>query len=101
MKLSSTATLLLFATSAWAQTQTFPNPWFYQPLAQAKDFFQLSDAQLQAILTNNGDYNQIAITKQTRISQLQTEIAAETAKDTLDPMALGSRYAEIETICRE
>jgi len=41
------------------------------------------------------------MTKQNRISQLQTEIATETAKDTLDPMALGTRYAEIETICRD
>ena len=57
--------------------------------------------QLQAILMNNGEYNQLAMTKQTRISQLQTEIATETAKETLDPMALGTRYSEIETICRE
>ena len=33
--------------------------------------------------------------------QLQTEIAAEVSKDTLDPIALGVQYAEIETICRE
>jgi hypothetical protein len=97
MKPSLPATLLLIAASTWAQS----NPWFYQPLAQVKDFLQLSDAQLQTILTNNGDYNQFAMTKQTRISQLQSEIAAETAKDTLDPMALGVRYVEIETTCRE
>jgi hypothetical protein len=97
MKLSLPATLLLIVASAWAQ----PNPWFYQPLGQVQQFLQLTDAQLQTILTNNGEYNQFAMTRQTRISQLQTEIATETAKDTLDPMALGVRYAEIETICRE
>jgi hypothetical protein len=97
MKLSIPSLLLLIVASAWAQ----PNPWFYQPLAQVKDFLQLSDSQLQTILTNNDAYNLFANTKQTRISQLQTEIATETAKDSLDPVALGVRYAEIETICRE
>src|SRR5215472_14056567 len=97
MKLSLTATLLMIGASAWAQ----PNPWFYQPLGQVQQFLQLTDTQLQTILTNNGDYNQFAMTKRTRISQLQSEIATETAKDTLDPLALGVRYAEIETICRE
>jgi hypothetical protein len=99
MKLSLPAVSLLIAASAWSQT--VPSPWFYQPLGQVQQFLQLTDAQLQTILTNNGDYNQFARTKQTRISQLQSEIATETAKDTLDPMALGIRYAEIETVCRE
>jgi len=91
--------LVLLAASATAQT--VPNPWFYQPLGQAQQYLQLTDAQLQSILSNNGEYNQFAQTKQNRIVQLQTEIAGETAKDALDPMALGVRYAEIETICRE
>jgi hypothetical protein len=100
MKLSLPATLLLIVASTRAQT--VPNPFYgYQPLVQVQQFLQLTDAQLQAILANNGEYNQFAMTKQTRISQLQSEIAAETAKETLDPMALGARYAEIETTCRE
>jgi len=99
MKLPSSVVLAVLAASAWAQT--VPNPWFYQPLGQVQQFLQLTDSQLQTVLTNNGDYNQFAMTKQTRISQLQSEIATETAKDTLDPMALGIRYAEIETICCE
>lgn len=101
MKPSLPAMLLLIAVSASAQTQTSPNPWFYQPLQQVQQFLQLTDTQLQSILTNNGDYNQLALTKQTRISELQSEIATETAKDTLDPMALGVRYAETETTCRD
>lgn len=32
---------------------------------------------------------------------MQGEIAEETAKDALNPMALGVRYVEVETICRE
>ncbi len=97
MKLSIPVTLLLMCASAWAQTDR----WFYQPLGQLKDFLQLSDGQLQSILTNNEEHNRWSSEKQTRISQLQTEIAQETAKDRLDPNALGVRYAEVETICRE
>ena len=97
MKLSFLIVVALFAASAWAQ----PNPWFYQPLGQVQQFLQLTDSQLQTVLMNNDAYNQFAMAKQSRISQVQTEIATETAKDTLDPMALGVRYAEIETICRD
>ncbi|MCZ2078565.1 MAG: hypothetical protein LC130_26665 [Bryobacterales bacterium] len=97
MKLSFSATLLALCAPAWAQT----NPWFYQPLGQVKGFLQLSDGQLQTILTNNDEYNRWASEKQTRIRQVQTEIAEETGKSPLDPNALGVRYAEVETICRE
>lgn len=99
MKLPFSVVVVFFSSLTWAQT--VPNPWFYQPLGQVQQYLQLTDAQLQTILANNGEYNQLATTKQTRISQLQTEIATETAKEALDPMALGVRYAEIETICRE
>ncbi len=97
MKFSCLAFLLLIVTSAWAQ----PNPWFYQPLGQVRQFLQLTDSQLQRILTNNDEYNRWSAEKQTRIWQVQSEIADETARDSLDPMALGIRYAEIESICRE
>jgi hypothetical protein len=89
--------VLVAAASASAQR----NPWFFQPLAQVREFLQLSDSQLQTILTNNGEYNRWAFEKQTRIQQVQTEIVHETAKENLDPVALGVRYAEVETTCRE
>ena len=91
--------LLAAASTATAQTPT--NPWFYQPLAQVKEFLQLSDAQVQIILANNEEYNRWSAAKQARGSQVQGEIAEETAKDVLNPMALGVRYVEVETICRE
>ncbi|MGE5489352.1 MAG: hypothetical protein ACM3ZB_16170 [bacterium] len=99
MKLPFSAVVVFCSSLTWAQT--VPNPWFYQPLGQVQQYLQLTDAQLQTILANNGEYNQFATSKQTRISQLQSEIATETARETLDPMALGTRYVEIETICRE
>ena len=56
---------------------------------------------MQTILADNDDYNRFTADKQNRIRQVQTEIADETGKSTLDPNALGIRYAEIEGICRE
>lgn len=100
MKLSFFATLLLAGASLWAQTP--PNPFYgHQPPEQLKDFLQLSDGQFQTILMNNDEYNRWASEKQTRIAQVQTEIADETARSPLDPNALGVRYVEVETICRE
>src|SRR5258706_16267123 len=97
MKLFPSATFVLLATSAWAQ----PDQWFYQPLGQVKEFLKLSDSQVQAILANNDEYNRWSFEKQNRIGQVQTEIVEETAKERLDPNALGIRYAEVESICRE
>ena len=92
--------LLIPITSATAQTP--PNPGFYpQPLAQVKEFLQLSDPQVQTILANNEEYNRWSAAKQERAGQVQGEIAEETAKESLNPMALGVRYVEVETICRE
>jgi hypothetical protein len=97
MKFSFVATLLFIGASAWAQSI----PVNYVPLGQVKEFLQLSDAQLQTILTNNDEHNRWIYDNQTRIWQVQTEIAQETAKSPLDPNALGIRYAEVETICLE
>lgn len=83
--------------SAWAQLP----PISFQPLPQLQQFLQLTDSQLQTILTNNDAYNQLSWDKQHRILQVQSEIAEETGKPALNPNALGIRYAEIETICRE
>ena len=87
----------LFAASAWAQ----PHPQFFGPLAQVQDFLQLSDSQVQVILGHNEEFGRWSAEKQSRIWQVQAEIAEETRKDPLDPGALGIRYAEIEAICRE
>lgn len=98
MKLGFATTLFLFGNLVWGQS----NPWFdYNPLAQVKEFLQLSDSQLQTILTNNEEYNRWSMEKQNRMRQVQSEIADETARAPLDPSALGIRYAEIESICRE
>ena len=56
---------------------------------------------MNTIRQNNADYNNWLSEKQSRMNQVRLEIAQETAKETIDPNALGVRYAEIEGICRQ
>jgi len=82
-----------------AQTTTLPPP--PQALAQMKQFLGLTDDQVNAILKNNSDYNSFSLQQQRQIQNAQLQIAVETAKDPLDPVALGTLYAGIESACRD
>jgi hypothetical protein len=84
------------AVSAWSQTTTFP-----QPLSQVRQFLGLTDSQVTAILQNNQAYNSFSFQQQQAIQHAQSQIAVETAQDPLDPIALGTLYAGIESACRE
>jgi hypothetical protein len=81
-----------------ASAQLIANSYFPPDL---KQYLNLTDAEVSFIQQSSADYNQLASTKQVRIAELQNEIAAETQKDQPDPMALGVRYAEIESIRRD
>jgi hypothetical protein len=101
MKAFSTGVVLsLFASfSAWSQIGIpVPAP---QPLTQVRQFLGLTDTQVSAILRNNNDYNSFYFQQQQQIQKAQAQIAVETAKDVIDPMALGTLYAGIESACRE
>ena len=87
---------LFVAISGWPQNQNTP-----QPLARVREFLGLTDSQVTAILQNNNDYNAFSFQQQQQIRNAQSQIAVETAKDPLDPMALGALYAGIENACRE
>ena len=80
-----------------------PDPILTQILQfppQLKAFFELSDDQIARIRTVQAQFTSFYGNKILRQYQLQAEIAAETAKPTPDPLALGIRYAEIESIHR-
>jgi len=72
-----------------------------QPFRMLREYLELSDTQVAAIVQGIADYARFAFEKQQRMAQVQAEIADWTAKETLDPMALGLRYVEIEAICRQ
>jgi hypothetical protein len=61
----------------------------------------LSDDQVAKISTLNSQLNSFRSTKFERQIQVQSEIAEWTAKENLDSLALGLRYAELEAIRRE
>jgi hypothetical protein len=90
--------LISFIPAAWAQTPPF---FEWRPLAEVRKYLELSDGQFDAILDQNDRYNEFAAEKVRRVIQVQSEIAEETAREPLDPGALGIRYAEVEAICRE
>lgn len=90
--------VLLFC-SVPAVAQTFPLPVGQTPTL--KEFLQLTSSQEQTILRNNSAYTEWHIQKNLRMSAVQLEIAVETSREVLDANAIGVRYVEIESICRE
>ena len=64
-------------------------------------YLELTTDQKQRMSANVQSLNQWSIEKYHRALQLQTEIAQETAKPSLDALALGTRYVELEGICRQ
>src|ERR1700730_13616021 len=85
------------ALSAWSQISPTLPP---QPLPELQQFLGLTDSQSTAIFQNNNDYEKFTFQQQQQIQQAQFQIAIETAKAQLDPMAIGTLYAQIETTCR-
>ena len=85
--------LLFYTLSAWSQTRPL--------LPQVQQFLGLTDAQVTAILQNNQDYNTFSLRQQQQIINAQFQISRETGKDQLDPLALGTLYAGIESACRD
>lgn len=95
--------IALVLLPALASAQPFPPvravPSFPSPELAA--FLQLTPDQVERMKRNEADLAVFALAKVRRQIELQAEIAAETARTPLDPSALGMRYAELETNCRE
>lgn len=87
--------LTMCVASAWGQVLP------YQPFALIKSYLQLSDSQYRTVVSNNDQFYEWYGVKQRRMAEVRIEIAQEAAKDTIDPMALGIRYTEVELICRD
>jgi hypothetical protein len=88
--------LALGVSVSMAQT-ILPIPLF--PV-QLKEYIGLSDDQInqiEAVRAQFASFQQVRLLRQ---YQLQAEIATEIAKTAPDPLALGVRYAEIESIRR-
>jgi hypothetical protein len=88
-----TAALVVATLSA----QSIP---ILRPYEQLRRYLDLTNAQVLTLQRNNAEYQRFTMEKQRRMMQVRVEIAEWTAKDPIDPMQLGIRYAEIEAICR-
>ena len=95
----SVALLSLGCISSQAQIG-IPGPYPQPPFQQVRAYLGLTDAQVSQIVLNLNDYGRLVAQRQQRMFQVQSEIQVETARSPLDPAALGIRYAEIESICR-
>jgi hypothetical protein len=82
-----------------AGQMTIPGP--LQPFGALKEFLALTDAQVEALVQSQSDQARFASERQSRLLLLRFQIAQETAKEQLDPVAIGTLYVEVETICRE
>ena len=87
----------LSSTALWAQ---LPPVRVFFP-EQVKQYVGLSDEQVGRIQQANLGLSLFQATKAARQLLVQAEIAQETRKETLDAMALGLRYLELEGIRRE
>lgn len=93
MKKRCLCLLVFFGAAAAAQTASFSLP--------LKQFLDLTDAQVLMLVKISDAFSQTVREKQIRITQLQFEINDQTAKDPIDPMELGVRYAEIAQIQKD
>ena len=64
-------------------------------------YLQLTPQQVTDMGKIQADWAAFQSSRYQRMSQVQIEISQETQKSPLDPMALGLRYAEVESIRRE
>ncbi len=95
---------ILTASTGSAQIPGSPNPSIpgvSQLPTALQQYLGLSDAQVSQINALNQQLTQLLETKAQRQIQLQMELAQEMRRPSLDPMAIGARYAEIEQIRRD
>lgn len=98
----------LAASTGLAQTRpipgTLPLPGEFIPAlfpANLKQYLGLSEDQVTQVTTLNQHFDQFLAAKTQRQIQLRIEILQETNRPSLDAMAIGTRYAEMEQIRRD
>jgi len=99
LALPSIIFLSLLSSALFAQRVEVPGAAFFPP--QLKQHMEFTDAQVTSILAENAALANFQSQKLQRQLQVQMELAQETAKPVVDPMALGLRHMELESIRRE
>lgn len=83
----------------WGQAPVIPRIIF--PFAGIREYLALTEAQVMKISQQNSEFATWSSARSQRMYEVQFEIGVETAREPLDPAALGVRYAEVEAIRRE
>jgi hypothetical protein len=91
--------VLAIVVSAWAQRIT-PTPFSPIP-ANLRLYLELSNDQVTALTGIAQRFQAFQAAKLVRWAQVRAEIDEESAREVIDPNALGLRYREIELINRE
>ena len=89
---------LVTIVSVWGQPNFFPMFRFPEKL---REFLALTEAQAIRISEQNSAFLRWSQPRSQRMFEVHFEILGETAREPLDPAALGVRYAEVEAIRRE
>jgi hypothetical protein len=92
---------VVFGGISAAQSPGLPSFNFGFLFPNLQQYLAITAAQTASMNAINQEYNDWARDKVARIYQVELEINDETAKNVLDPLALGIRYAEIQAICRD
>lgn len=87
------ALFFLSATALVAQGPPVPN--------SIEEYLGLTPTQIATFVRNLDEHYARAIVITERRNTVEAEIAAEALRDPIDPMALGLRFAELETSIRE
>lgn len=75
-------------------------PSYPLPTFAAKQYLNLTDAQYRVLSDNALRYANAQSGVQTSSNELYGRIAAQTAREQLDPAALGALYAELASLCQ-
>jgi len=95
--------ILLFCLGLTAAAQQNPPimPPIRQPWPQLIRYLELTPEQQAGLLRLQTEWQRYLIEKQRRVGEVESELAKETTARVPDPLSLGLRYAELESICRE
>ena len=88
-------------SAVWGQGGVLPPDRVYPRFAQIQEYLGLTNVQMGKLLEQIDAFGRWSGERNRRMFQVQFEILEETARSPLDPVALGLRYAEVESIRRE
>jgi hypothetical protein len=92
---------LVLAAGAFAQTMPPVFPGGPGPSLSLRQYLDLTNEQVATMVRLTNEFQRFQSEKFRRQAQVSLELSQETRRETLDPMAIGVRFVEMEAIRRE